>query len=187
MTLTALGQALKQLSPTEQSQVRGLFVSVDPARDSVSRLGEYVGYFGASFSGATADMRVLQQLASAFDAPFEKVPAADGEYEMSHSASIYVLDRDARLYERLDHTHDPQQVLRAVRRALAGHMRTLKLGLLGSLMWSFVAGAASDAAAWWTSSKGGSPETSDPYVVEGMLGMYDSFGLGDFVKAIPVQ
>jgi putative intracellular protease/amidase len=33
--------------------------------------------------------------------------------------------------------------------------------------------------------KGGSPASSDPYVVEGMLSMYDMFGLGDLVKAIP--
>jgi putative intracellular protease/amidase len=32
---------------------------------------------------------------------------------------------------------------------------------------------------------GGSPENTDPYVYEGMLEMYDSFGLGDFVKSIP--
>jgi putative intracellular protease/amidase len=35
--------------------------------------------------------------------------------------------------------------------------------------------------------KGGSPESSDPYVVEGMRGMYDFYGLGDLVKSIPIQ
>jgi putative intracellular protease/amidase len=35
--------------------------------------------------------------------------------------------------------------------------------------------------------KGGSPESSDPYVVEGMQSMYDFFGLGDLVKSIPIQ
>jgi putative intracellular protease/amidase len=32
---------------------------------------------------------------------------------------------------------------------------------------------------------GGSPRSTDPHVYEGMLLMYDSFGLGDLVKAIP--
>lgn len=51
MTLTCFGQALKQLSPSEQSQVRGLFVSVDPARDDIACLQEYVSYFGPRFLG----------------------------------------------------------------------------------------------------------------------------------------
>jgi protein SCO1/2 len=123
MTMTYVGQALKQLSASEQSQVRGLFVSVDPARDDIGRLGEYVGYFGPRFWGATGDTQILQKLASAFDAPFEKVPGEDGEYEMSHSASVYLLDREARLFQRIDQTHDPKQIVLAVRRALGDVQR----------------------------------------------------------------
>jgi len=78
--------------------VNVVFVSVDPERDTAKALSEYVGYFSKRFVAATADNATLQSLASAVGVVFIKSPQAGGDYTMDHTASLLVVDPQARLH-----------------------------------------------------------------------------------------
>jgi protein SCO1/2 len=118
-TLTMLANALHTLGP-QASQVRVLFVSVDPRRDTTGVLKRYVSNFGPEFVGLRPDEAELTALSKRyrFAYHYEK-PDKDGNYEVDHSSAVFIFDRDgrARLLGLTDNTS--QQVASDLRRLLA--------------------------------------------------------------------
>jgi protein SCO1 len=103
-TLTEMGKAIASLRPDEQQRVRGVFVSVDPGRDTPERLAEYAPYFHPRIVGATSNEHELLALTARYGATFRRVPRNDGEgYAVEHPASVYVIGRDGQLVERIAH------------------------------------------------------------------------------------
>lgn len=80
----------------EASRPRVLFVSVDPARDTPFKTGEYAAYFHADTLAATADEPALGQFASALGLVYMKVPTAGGDYTMDHSSALVLVDPQGR-------------------------------------------------------------------------------------------
>ena len=94
-TLTLLAQTrarLADLPVAQQPQV--LLISVDPERDTPAVLKPYVTFFDASFRGATGTPEGVQQAATAFGVPFQKMPLPDGGYTMDHGAGLFVIAPD---------------------------------------------------------------------------------------------
>lgn len=96
LTLAHLHSVLKQLGPLAD-QIRILFVSVDPARDTPAQLHAYVHAFDSHVVGLTAVPSTIEALSKRYRAAFSRDPAqADGHYEVAHSSGIYVFDRDGK-------------------------------------------------------------------------------------------
>jgi protein SCO1/2 len=117
-TLAMLANALRTLGPGA-SQVRVLFVSVDPRRDTTTVLKRYVENFGPQFVGLRPDPAELTDLSKRYRIAYHyEKPDKDGNYEVDHSSAIFIFDRDghARLLG-LDNTS--QQVASDLRRLLA--------------------------------------------------------------------
>lgn len=70
-----------------------VFVSVDPERDTVSRLGEYVPLFNPNFYGVHVSDEQLAPIKSAYGVVAEKV-----YYKPEDTAAGYSVDHTARLY-----------------------------------------------------------------------------------------
>ena len=102
-TLAQLKQAQAAWkSIPEARRPRVLFVSVDPERDTATRLGEYVHAFHKDTLAATADVPSLERFATALGFVFQKVPGKHfdenpEDYTVEHSASLAVLDPQGRL------------------------------------------------------------------------------------------
>jgi protein SCO1 len=95
-TLATLAAADRELGP-EADQVRVLFVSVDPHRDSPGVLAHYAARFGPQVVGLTGDLPALRALARRYRVAFGYgEPYPDGDYEVSHSAAIFAFDRAGR-------------------------------------------------------------------------------------------
>ncbi|MFW5825539.1 MAG: SCO family protein [Marinobacter sp.] len=96
-TMAKLSQAIRAMPEDLQEEVTPLFVSVDPQRDNLDKLGQYVDFFYDRTVGLTGDEPVLRDLAKryrttfGYDAPDEK-----GNYNVSHSSAVYVFDGDGR-------------------------------------------------------------------------------------------
>ncbi|MDB5102218.1 MAG: SCO1/SenC family protein [Cyanobacteria bacterium RYN_339] len=95
-TLGFLAKAYAHLA--DPSQVRVVFVSVDPRRDTPVRMQELARYFHRDFQGVTGDTAALNVLAGAVGAAYRKdaAPRPDVGYTMSHSNAIFVLDPEGR-------------------------------------------------------------------------------------------
>jgi protein SCO1/2 len=77
--------------------LRVLFVSVDPARDTPAVLAPYVHAFDPDFIGATGDAREIGRLAQKFGVAVARIDLPGGDYMMDHSAAVFLLDRHAQI------------------------------------------------------------------------------------------
>ena len=88
------------------------FVSVDPERDSLERLAEYVTYFNPEFIGATGPESALQQLTKPLGILYQRVETEDSamDYVMDHSASIILVDPEGQYHAYFSPPHDAQKM-----------------------------------------------------------------------------
>lgn len=95
-TLANVAQALKQVGTTS-TNVSVLFVTVDPKRDTLPVLAQYVRAFGPEFQGLRGTDDDLATLAKRYRIAYSVTPNADpAKYEVTHSSAIYVFDQQGR-------------------------------------------------------------------------------------------
>lgn len=99
-TLQKLAAARDRIAGRSSSHAHPdiVLISVDPDRDSVDVLGQYVGYFGADVSGITGDLAEIRRLAAQFGVFFEREAASDGNYNVSHSTAVMLINPDAEFH-----------------------------------------------------------------------------------------
>ncbi|WP_407670940.1 SCO family protein [Paraburkholderia sartisoli] len=93
-TMGRLMQVIDRLGPDAQ-QVRILFVTVDPARDSAQALHDYVGAFDAKHAyGLTGSDAEIEGLAKRYRVAYQMEKRdPKGNYEVTHSSAVYVFDK----------------------------------------------------------------------------------------------
>ena len=96
-TLAELAEARCALGRAGQD-VQGVFVTVDPERDTPEMLKAYVASFDPSFVALRGSPEQTREAAKAFKIFYARVPGkTEGSYTVDHTAGAYVLDREARL------------------------------------------------------------------------------------------
>ena len=92
-TLMNAATMLKSLGP-RADDVRFLFVTVDPNRDSLDTLKQYTGSFAPQIVGLRGTPDQLATLAKRYRVAYSVTPPGDGhDYEVTHSTAAYVFDR----------------------------------------------------------------------------------------------
>lgn len=82
-------------------RLRIFFVTVDPERDTLPVLGEYLSW-AEGVQGITGSRPDIDKAVEAFRIYARKVPAKDGgDYTMDHTASVLLFDRDGRYAGKL--------------------------------------------------------------------------------------
>jgi protein SCO1 len=92
-TTLAEMRVLHQELGAQANKVAVVFVSVDPERDTVERLGEYIPAFNDQFYGVFVEPGPLEQVKKDY-----MVYAEKRYYEGGESASKYSVDHTARVY-----------------------------------------------------------------------------------------
>lgn len=93
LTLQNVRTAFDRIGPAA-ADIRFLFVTVDPGRDSLDVLGRYVALFGPNFIGLRGTPDELARLAHRYRIAYSVSLPGDGHgYEVTHSSAIYVFDR----------------------------------------------------------------------------------------------
>lgn len=92
LTLSNIAKVLHQLG-TEAKDVRVLFVTVDPNRDSLPILKKYTAAFAPQIVGLRGTPDALAALARRYRIAYSVTPASPGHpYEVTHSSAIYAFD-----------------------------------------------------------------------------------------------
>lgn len=114
--LSSLAAAYQSLTIEQQQKIQILFISVDPERDTVKRLQEYVNYFEADIVGLTDTPEVLSNLARQYGVMYAKVETGDNNnrYAVDHSAYTYLIAPQGKLKQQLPHATTPQQFIDAM-------------------------------------------------------------------------
>ena len=85
-----------------------VFITVDPERDTIKAMAEYVGYFHPSIRGWTGPEEEIARAAQGFRARYERVPTDGGDYTMNHTASVFLFDATGRFTTMIDY-HEPKE------------------------------------------------------------------------------
>ncbi len=92
-TLLNLTTMLKHMGK-QANDVRVLFVTVDPNRDTLGVLKQYTEAFAPQVVGLRGTPAELANLAKRYRVAYSVTPARDGKpYEVTHGAAVYVFDR----------------------------------------------------------------------------------------------
>lgn len=96
-TLAELAQVKKALGP-DGARVQGIFVSVDPERDTPELLKAYVANFGSDFVALRGDAEQTKAAAKHFKVFYNKVAGKTAtSYTVDHTAGSYVFDAAGRV------------------------------------------------------------------------------------------
>ncbi len=124
-TLAVLAQVRDSIGKiaADAEKIQFVLVSVDPHRDTLPKLGQYVEYFNANFLGVTGDNAQIAALATQLGAAYE-VAIGPGNYPVYHSSAVFLLDPQARNHAVFAAPHDAEAIgkrFKVVRQLAAGH------------------------------------------------------------------
>lgn len=116
-TLSEIAQA-KQLLGPDGARVQGIFITVDPERDTPEVLKAYMANFGSDFVALRGTPEQIEATAKDYKVYYKKVEGKTaGSYTMDHSAASFVYDPEGRLRLYTRYGTGPQ--------ALAGDLKQL--------------------------------------------------------------
>jgi len=96
-TMAELAQVRRSLG-ADGAKLQGIFVTIDPQRDTGAVLESYVDNFGAGFIGLRGSDEQLKQVAREFKVFYAKAPGkTESTYTMDHTAGAYVFDTQGRI------------------------------------------------------------------------------------------
>jgi len=90
-TMAELAQVRQKLG-SDGDKLQGVFVTVDPERDSAPVLKAYLQSMDPSFVGLRGTLPQTEAASREFKVFYQKVPTKDGNYTMDHTAGSFVFD-----------------------------------------------------------------------------------------------
>ncbi len=82
--------------PAQATEVQLIFITIDPARDTPARVGEFAAAFSPRLIGLTGSQAEVDGAVKAFKTYAAKGKEVTGGYLMDHSRQAYLMDRDGR-------------------------------------------------------------------------------------------
>jgi protein SCO1 len=92
-TLFDVSEVFRSLGP-DGKDVRALFITVDPERDTPAVLKDYLSSFDPRIVGVTGDDASIKAAEKAYRVYAKKVPLDGGGYTMDHTAIVYLMNKD---------------------------------------------------------------------------------------------
>jgi len=84
-----------EANPDLAEDVQPIFITIDPARDTPEKVGEYTSAFSDRLIGLTGSPEQIEAAAASFFAYYEKLDEdAESDYLMDHSRAGYLVNRE---------------------------------------------------------------------------------------------
>lgn len=126
-TLAVLDRARDNIAKNTvgAEDIQFVFISVDPNRDTASKLRQYVDYFDTTFLGVTGNDAQIGNLAGQLGAAYQvAIKPGMENYPVYHSAAVFLLDPRARYHAVFTPPLDAEAISRrfkVVRELAAGN------------------------------------------------------------------
>ena len=118
-TLAKLQRAFNLLSKEQVEHVRTVFISVDPERDNLKLLKEYVEYFGVNAIGLTGTKAEIDKVVQAYHAHYMIIPGQTSNwYSINHTTTVFLHDKQGKVRYRFLYEEAPEQLAEAIRKYL---------------------------------------------------------------------
>lgn len=105
-------------------RVEALFISVDPHRDTVKQIEEYLADFSPRITGFTGPPDKVDECKKSFRV-FSSIGGKDenGDYIVDHTSMIYLINPDGELVEFFGGTHGDQVIVESYKEHTTMHAR----------------------------------------------------------------
>ncbi|NKC16358.1 MAG: SCO family protein [Gammaproteobacteria bacterium] len=99
-TLSTVKGAIEVLNTPALDDLQVIFVSVDPERDSSSKLGRYITFFDPAFIGVTGEHERLERFTAALGAVYriEQHNTEETNYAVDHSSRLLLINPAGQLH-----------------------------------------------------------------------------------------
>lgn len=97
-TLSKLSSVARRLGD-DRANVKTLYITVDPARDTPEVLKADLGLFSLDALGLTGSREEIDRVVAQYGAEYRIVPTPEsaGQYAVNHTTTLYVLDQRGRV------------------------------------------------------------------------------------------
>jgi len=112
--LIDVGRALNALGPLAD-RVQPVFITVDPARDTASHMGQYLRAFSPRIVGLRGDPKQLEITAKQFHTYYRVRNLGNGDYAVDHSSFLYVISPDGHVVKVLPDSLRDQKLAEELR------------------------------------------------------------------------
>jgi|TARA_R100001126_G_C4873488_1_gene174547 protein SCO1/2 len=121
--LQVMGTALDMMPQDIADEITPVFFTVDPERDTVEAVAEYVPYFHDRMVGLTGTVEQTTAAAKAFRVYYAKaIPEGEPEdtdtYLMDHSSFVYLMDREGKFVRHFNYGTSPEDMAKGVTEAV---------------------------------------------------------------------
>lgn len=100
-------------------KLRIFFLTVDPERDNVDTLRDYVSWV-PGVTGVSGSPEEMAKATRAFRIYARKVPTEDGGYTMDHSALVLLFDAEGRYSGLIGYQEDPAKAMASLQKLIGG-------------------------------------------------------------------
>ena len=119
--LATMAAAYDRLTPEEQARVVPIFVTVDPERDTVEAIADYVDLFHPKMVGLTGTTEETDAAAKAYRVYYRKAESESAaDYLVDHSTFTYLMDGENHYVTHFGHDAQADDLVEGIRRHLAG-------------------------------------------------------------------
>lgn len=116
--LQAMSQALDELGP-EAERITPVFVTVDPARDTVEQLASYAEHFHPRLLALTGSEQQIADAAKAYRVFYKRAESeGSSDYLMDHSSIIYLMGPDGAFLTHFTYGTEPATMAAGIRKHL---------------------------------------------------------------------
>ena len=117
-TLNDLATARDVLGPAK-ADLQIVFITLDPARDTVAVLKDFIPYFGDQITGITGNETDVLALAKAWGIYWNRTDTSDGNYTLDHTATVFLLNGQGRMTGTIDIAEPPDVVEAKLKKLVA--------------------------------------------------------------------
>ncbi len=128
--------ALETLGPQAKT-IKPIFVTIDPARDTVAVIKDYISHFHPRFTGLTGSADQIARITKAYRVHYARAAqstgeetdkdknedqnqaAGDADYLMDHSTIIYLMGPDGEFLKHFTYTTDSGKLADALKKAIS--------------------------------------------------------------------
>jgi cytochrome oxidase Cu insertion factor (SCO1/SenC/PrrC family) len=113
-----LSVAMNELGD-DAADVVPVFITVDPARDTVEVMGEFLSAFHPSFVGLTGSEEQIKDVMKKYRAYGQKAEGGDPEYYLvDHTSFTYLMGRDGELITVFSYGTSPEDIAAKIKEQL---------------------------------------------------------------------
>ncbi|KAH9310184.1 hypothetical protein KI387_038095 [Taxus chinensis] len=121
--LVKMAAAIDKIKKTSEIEVVPVFISVDPDRDTVEQVREYVKEFHPNLVGLTGSQSDIRRVAREFRVYYMKTEEEEEDYLVDHSIIMYLMDPDMEFVKFFGKNYDVDALTEGVIKEIKGYKK----------------------------------------------------------------